>query len=256
MKLIESEQWRVWCDPEKGASFRAVQIKHGNQWVDVMPDCRETSPGQPAAGQDMSAPLSAASFHMIPYSNRIRDGKFSFAGQQIQLDNASGHAMHGALRKLPWQTVAAEQNRLLCRFDSRAAAPVNWPWPIEAGISTSVKGSILSSQITITNHGSTPMPVGTGWHPYFVREINQSMPTLTLPVTRVYPDAAGDCLPDGAAIDLPAELDFREARRLDPAQRIDCCLAGLAGECSIHWETAGIEILMQSSDNCRYLVLL
>ena len=200
MTLIESEQWRVWCDPHRGAQWTAAQIKRGDRWIDVMPDCRENSAGQNPAGQDDSAPLQAASFHMIPYSNRIRDGHFSFAGEEVQLDNADGHAIHGALRKLPWYTVTAEQDQLVCRFDTRTSDPINWPWPMEAEITSKVSASTLSSHIAITNHGSTAMPAGTGWHPYFVRQIEQSMPMLTLPVDGVFPDANGDCLPDGAAI--------------------------------------------------------
>jgi len=94
-----------------------------------------------------------------------------------------------------------------------------------------------------------------GWHPYFVREIDGAQPELTLPVAGVFPDANGDCLPDGAAVSLPAELDFRKARRLDPDQRIDCCLSGLQGDVRIAWPEARIALTLSSSENCRFLVL-
>lgn len=237
-----------------GVQWLGAQVKRQDLWHDVVPDCRPGA-SKPAAGQSPEAPLPAASFHMIPYSNRIRDGRFTFNGEQIQLENAAAHAIHGALRKLPWQIRHADQNSLLCGFDSRAHGAINWPWPIEAFIEQRVSSDTLSSKISITNHGNSPMPVGTGWHPYFVRQIGQAMPTLTLPVDSVFPDAAGDCLPDGPAERLPIHLDFRHSRELDPDQRIDCCLSGLSGTCHIHWKEAGIELLMNASEHCKYLVL-
>lgn len=254
MIMLESSHWRLWCEPEVGVQWLGAQVKREDQWHHVVPDCRPDVT-QPAAGQSAKAQLGAANFHMIPYSNRIRDGRFTFQGESVQLENAQNHAIHGALRKLPWQVRHADQHSLICGFDSRSQGAINWPWPVEALIEQRVLGQTLSSTITITNHGDSPMPAGTGWHPYFVRQIGGAMPTLTLPVDAVFPDASGDCLPDGPAEQLPAALDFRQARQLDPDQRIDCCLSGLSGTCHIHWQEAGIELLMRASEQCRYLVL-
>lgn len=259
MILIESSHWRLWSEPAKGVQWMAAKIRRQDQWHDVVPDCRpenaDSAGTAPAAGQSSHASLPAASFHMIPYSNRIRDARFEFNGEQIQLDDVESHAIHGALRNLPWQVKRLDQSSIVCEFDSRDYGTINWPWPLLARIEQSVSGDTLSSTITITNHGSSDMPVGTGWHPYFVRQIGQAVPTLTLPVNAVFPDAAGDCLPDGPTVDLPEDLDFRAGRPLDPDQRIDCCLAGLSGTCHIHWQNAGIELLMTASDDCRFLVL-
>lgn len=262
MNLIESSHWRLFCDPDTGVQWLAAQVKRKGEWHDVVPDCRpssdsgnQTTSTESAPGQSASAPLPAANFHMIPYSNRIRDGRFTFNGEQIQLENGETHAIHGALRKLRWRTISVDTQSLACEFDSRTDSPINWPWPILARIEQKVSGNVLSSKITIRNLGDSDMPVGTGWHPYFVRNIGQSGPVLTLPVESIFPDEAGDCLPDGAPVALPAELDFRAPRPLDADQRIDCCLAGLSGACHIHWQDAGIELVMAASEACRFLVL-
>ncbi|MFK8079707.1 MAG: hypothetical protein AB8B97_05430 [Granulosicoccus sp.] len=262
MILIESSHWRLWSDPATGVQWLAAQVRRGDVWHDVVPDCRpasnhaaaETTP-EPAAGQSATAPLPAANFHMIPYSNRIRDGRFTFNSETVQLENGQTHSIHGALRKLPWQVIESDSGSLICEFDSRTDGPINWPWPMLARIEQRVSGATLTSDITIRNLGESDMPAGTGWHPYFVRNIGQSGPTLTLPVESVFPDEAGDCLPDGAAVPLFDALDFRRPRRLDPDQRIDCCLAGLSGACHIHWQQAGIELVMVASEACRFLVL-
>lgn len=235
----------------------AAQVKRGEQWVDVVPDCRPLLHGEidTRAGQSATVPLAAANFHMIPYSNRIRDGRFEFQGEIVQLENAGAHAIHGALRKLPWTITANEPQRTVYEFDTRITEKVNWPWPLHARIEQRVDGDALSSQISITNLGESNMPAGTGWHPYFVRDIENSAPSLTLPVSAVFPDANGDCLPDGPSIDLPVSLDFRKIKELSPDQRIDACLANLEGNCHIHWRNAGIELIMTPDKACRFLVL-
>ncbi len=257
MLNIESSHWRLWSEPETGVQWVAAQVKRGEQWVDVVPDCRPTVNGTAAAraGQSETAPLAAANFHMIPYSNRIREGRFEFQGEHIQLENASSHAIHGALRKLPWTVTVNEPQRTVCEFDTHTMNTINWPWPLHASIEQRVDGDLLSSEISITNRGESSMPAGTGWHPYFVRSIDGSMPSLTLPASAVFPDANGDCLPDGPAIELPPSLDFRQTKELSPDQRIDACLANLDGNCHIHWRKAGIELVMTPDKACRFLIL-
>jgi len=243
---LTSAAWQLVLEPEVGVQWLAARVKpvDANTWTDIAPDCLAPD-----------SELPAANFHMIPYSNRIRDGKFSFDDHTVSLDEGEHHAIHGALRKLPWQTVAQTTTTLVCQYETSDQQKGNWPWPMKAVIRYLLDDTILHSRIDITNTGTTDMPVGAGWHPYFVRTIQGAGPTLTLPVGGVFPDANGDCLPDGAAVALPDEIDFRQPRRLDANQFIDCCLAGLAGDVVISWPHADIELTMQASENCRYLVL-
>ena len=244
MIRLDSADWRLWLDPARGVQWMAAEVRRGEDWRAVVPDCREAG-----------SALEAASFHMLPYSNRIRDGRFRFAGETVQLAHPERHAMHGALRKRPWEVVRHGAGDLLCRIDSRELPDVNWPWPIVAELEFRLEGPVLASTMTLTNVSDRDMPAGCGWHPYFVREIDGASPELRLPVTGVYPDAAGDRLPDGAPVALSAELDFTEQRALDPAAFIDCCLAGFGGEARIAWPAAGIALRLRASGNCGHVVL-
>jgi len=257
---LASERLRLWLNPDHGVEWQALQVRRGDEWVSLVPDCRPgggaaRGPGQDA-GRDAAPALSAACFMMIPYSNRLRDGAFTFQGKAYQLGRPERHAIHGALRTLPWEVDTVTGKLASCRFDSRTAAQApDWPWPIEATLEHALLGERLTSEMSLTNHGDSAMPAGFGWHPYFVRDIDGSGPTLTLPVSTVYPDADGDALPDGAAQPLPPALDFREPRELDPDQRIDHCFAGLAGRSRISWPGAGISMILQASPVCSHLVL-
>jgi len=251
--LLESDTWRLWCDPATGVQWMAAQVNRNGIWHAVTPDCRPSD--LPRPGQSETAPLPAANFNMLPYSNRIRDGQFTFQGKTVKLNNAESHAIHGALRKLPWKVTSQDTSSLICQFNSNEHQFVNWPWPISAENEIAVHADLLTSQLTLTNNGDTDMPAGFGWHPYFIRTINGSDPILSLPVTGVFPDAAGDCLPDGATVSLTEDLDFRSPRPLDPSHRIDCCLSGLKGQCVLDWQQGGVKLILQASDICNYLVL-
>jgi len=255
---LENERLRLWLAPGHGVEWQALQVRRGDDWLALTPDCRAAREREayPDAGGTGASTLSAAGFTMIPYSNRVRDGAFTFDGQRHQLGRPDKHAIHGALRTLPWEVEFLSATRALCRFDSRTAAVApDWPWPIESSIDHVLADDRLTSEIALTNRGDTPMPAGLGWHPYFVRDLDGGGPLLSVPVDAVYPDADGDALPDGAPVPLPDVLDFRAERALDPQQHIDCCLAGLSGRVQVRWPSAGVSMSVQASPVCSHLVL-
>ena len=254
MIVLDSDRLRLHIDPDRGVQWSALEARRGDDWLALVPDCREDSV-RPRVGQDESAPLPAASFHMIPYSNRVRDGRFEFGGTAHALPAPERHAIHGIVRKRPWRVVSHEAGRAECAFDSAEHPDAGWPWPIRCTIVHELDGSELRATMSVTNAGDSPMPAGLGWHPYFVREIDGASPTLELPVDAVFPDAGATRMPDGPAIPLPDALDFRTARALDPAQHIDCCLAGLDGPIRIRWPDAELGLTMHPDAACRYLVL-
>jgi len=241
---IKSQLWHLQLQPKMGLQTQLCKIHHTGNWLDIMPDCSAAN-----------APLNAANFHMLPYSNRVRDGRFSHAGVAVQLDHAEQHAIHGALRKRPWRVTEKTKNSVSAEYDSRRDGTINWPWPIQASVSYTLTYDTLISRMTLTNHGNNAMPAGMGWHPYFCRIVAGASPRLTIAAGGVYPDTDGDCLPTGAAVSLPAHLDFSSARDLDPAQRIDHCLAGFTSPVTIAWPDAGVTLQLYASNNCTHLVL-
>ena len=99
------------------------------------------------------------------------------------------------------------------------------------------------------------MPIGGGWHPYFVRNLKKAEPQLSIPVSGVYPDAGGDCLPIGEPQIIPEQLSFTNRTTLPPAQRIDHCFSGLSGPLEIHWPDVGATLTMHGSDNVTHAIL-
>ena len=79
---LANDHLRTVIDPDQGTSLHSFQVCREGAWLSLMPDV-----------EDPSCDLAAASFLMVPYSNRIADGAFTFAGQRYELQNAANHAM-------------------------------------------------------------------------------------------------------------------------------------------------------------------
>lgn len=252
---LSSEHWRLRLEPHTGLQTQSCQIRHHDAWHNLMPDTRPGAEASKTTAADNDIALKASNFHMLPYSNRIRDGRFNFNGQAVQLEDAANHSIHGALRKLPWRVTSQTDTSVTAEYDTLKDGSVNWPWPIHASISYTLDNNQLLSRMSLTNHGDRNMPAGMGWHPYFCRTIDGAEPELTIAVDGMYPDTNGDCLPTGPAIALNDELNFKTPKKLDSAVRIDHCFSGLSSPVTLHWPNAGIKVLMHASANCNHLVL-
>jgi len=242
--LLSSLRWQAVFDPERGGSLLALSVGRGGEWVDLVPDGRRPENG-----------MRPASWLMLPYSNRIRNGRFEFGGQIHQLSNPGNHAIHGDVRRRPWEVVERGPDRLTMRFDSAAHADFNWPWPIEAVVDIRLDGDALVQSLALWNRGTTPMPAGFGWHPYYRRWLTREGEPVELgfSATGVHPDVDADGLPDGPAVPLPSDLDFDPPRPLGD-RRLDTCFAGFGGRATIAWPESRVRLRYECSPNVTHLV--
>ena len=118
---LDNHELRLVVDPAQGMNVYAFSAFRQGDWLPIMPNV--------ARGL---SDLKESSFLMVPYSNRIEDGRFSFGGQSFQLAGGAHHAIHGDVRTRPWQVDVATDHRVRASFDSRQHQGVNWPWPFTA----------------------------------------------------------------------------------------------------------------------------
>ena len=194
---------------------------------------------------------------MIPYSNRIENGRFTFAGQTYQLANGASHAIHGDTRKRVWRVSESTETRLSCSFESSEYEAVNWPWPFAATVTYELDAMTFCSEITLWNRGETPMPAGFGWHPYFMRSLTRpdEPVNLQMQVTHAYPDANGNRIPSGPAQPLTPLQDFSQGKRLEPDTPLDTCFYGYDGKGRIAWPESGVALDFDCSPACKHLIL-
>jgi aldose 1-epimerase len=243
---LDNGTLRAVINSEMGAGMLAFSAKRDDSWLPLMPDARLTT-----------VDLDVVNFLMIPYSNRIENGHFTFAGQAYQLENGENHAIHGDTRKRVWQVAEQSQEQLVCTFDSQRHADINWPWPFETRAEYTLSGSELTMRLALWNRGATAMPAGFGWHPYFSRSLLHPGEPIRLQfaVEGVYPDANSNRIPSGPPQPPRPVQDFSAERALDPNHFLDICCHGYGGNGHIAWPESGVQLEFDCSDACSHLVL-
>lgn len=243
--LLQSLTIQVVLDPERGGSILAFRVLRGERWISVMPE-----PGMP--GVD----LWSSSFVMVPYSNRIAEGRFRWAGRTVQLANAGQHAIHGDVRKRPWNVDLANNEAVHLSFDSTAHANLNWPWAFRVVAHYALDNAGFSSTLSLTNNATEAVPAGFGFHPYFLRELSVAGEPCVVGfrVAGVYPDANGTRIPSGPAQLPTPKQDFSVPRTLNPTAFHDFCAHGYAGNATLEWPESKVRLRFETTPELGHLV--
>jgi aldose 1-epimerase len=192
--------------------------------------------------------LRLASYPLIPYSNRVRDGRLSWRGRIIQLDSPPGqpNALHGQGWRVQWRVAEQEEDRLRLEFEHAADA---WPWRYRAEQELTLTPQSLTLAMTIENHASEAMPAGMGHHPFFPRWADT---TLTAEVAAIWLPEAG-AFPTGRQPPAP-EQDPRRSLRVD-AVALDHAFAGWDRRLVVAWPNRSAELGLTAADELTTLVI-
>jgi len=147
---------------------------------------------------------------LFPFPNRIRDGKFSFQGEQYVVNPPR----HGFVRDKSWQVdghgASVEAGAWLTSSFAAADYPAEilqqFPFPFRLEVTYRLKDARLEMETRIQNTGERDMPAGYGTHPYFRRPTNGS---LTVPAQQRL--ELSDSLPTGKLLDVAEAYDLRHA---------------------------------------------
>jgi aldose 1-epimerase len=150
---------------------------------------------------------------LMPWPNRVRDGRWTYDGRTLQLDitePARGNALHGLLRNAPYQLVA----RTACSMTLRAQIfPQNgYPFLLDTTVCYTLVPDGLHVTHTVRNVGSACAPVAVGAHP-FLAIGDVAADTLTLTVSADHHIDVDDRLnPVGVTPVQGTDWDLREGR--------------------------------------------
>jgi aldose 1-epimerase len=104
---------------------------------------------------------------LIPWPNRLRDGRYGFDGTDYQLaltEPEKNNAIHGLLRWRPWQAVAHEADHVVM---ATTLHPMQgYPFTLDVRIEYRLAQDGLTVRTTAANIGDRPAPYGCGQHPY------------------------------------------------------------------------------------------
>lgn len=252
LHTIENGQLRLQVHERLGASIAAFQHNIQGTWHPIM---RETT--DEAISGNVSSPLS--SYALVPFSNRIPDGKFVFKGQTHQLmTNTKQHTtIHGDVRNRPHVLKERTENKLVFFFDSRDHNDLeafNYPFPLTLTTTFELQGNTLTQTLTIENVGEEEMPIGFGIHPYFVRRFAGSEDAvLTFKVDGVYKTDSSN-IPTEGKHPLPKELDFSEGAALGD-RKFDTVFGGLEGPVDIQYPGTPYSLTLDADPVFQHLIV-
>ena len=104
---------------------------------------------------------------LLPWPNRIRDGRWTWEGRELQLDVASAErptAIHGLLSWQPWQVVESATDRVT--VGTVVEPRSGYPFRLAVAIDYVLTSGSLESTVRVRNVGTDRAPFGVGLHPY------------------------------------------------------------------------------------------
>lgn len=243
-------------------SARSFQLTAGDLQATVEPGLGGRVTAFRRAGVDLFVPVSGGRgdpgqagaggcFPLIPWSNRIRDGRLDVAGRSLALtatETGAGHAIHGHGRRLAWRVMAdggASSMRMSYGFP---AGEEGWPFAYQADQTVSLSDDALSITLSVENRASEPMPVGLGLHPYLPRTPEMG---LWFAAENAWPPVDGK-LPGGPQ-PVPTELDFSEPGPV--VLGLDQGFGGWDGSVHAIWPERGMGLAIHGGAALSHLVV-
>ena len=168
----------------------------------------------PPFGEDQTPPAGAG-IVLLPWPNRIRDGRWSHDGVDHQLvisEPAKNNAIHGLLRNTEYRPIARERDSVT--LSATVYPQLGYPYLLGTAVHYELVSDGLKVTHYVENLGAEAAPVAIGTHPYL--KIG-GVPTADLELRL---DAASHIevderlLPTGEVPVDGTEWDFREGRRV------------------------------------------
>ncbi len=125
---------------------------------------------------------------LMPWPNRIRDGRYSFAGVDQQLaitEIPLSNSNHGLVRWLPWQLHWHDEGWSALTVRTRLHPSPGWSGTLDLSVNYVLDDVGLSVSAHAANVGDAPAPFGYGAHPYVaVNDTRLADVELSIPAAR------------------------------------------------------------------------
>lgn len=237
-----------------------VRISHNGWDVEFAPAvggavaalCHDLKPVLRSAVPAETAVLEMSCFPLVPYPNRIDRGRFTFEGLCYELPPNHGdhpHSLHGLGWQSEWKLLTVENDSI--SMVHRHEGGPGWPWPYIAGQEAMIDDEGVCFRLSLRNDGTTPMPAGLGFHPYF--PVGQTT-SLAMNCQSVWLTDE-HCIPVSEA---PADYfaDWSKGAPVRWPELIDHCYAGWDGVARIEQPQDGLAVMLSASQDLRHFHLV
>ncbi|WP_308467682.1 aldose 1-epimerase family protein [Rathayibacter soli] len=158
-----------------------------------------------------STPPSGNGIVLVPWPNRVKDGRWTLNGKQQQLNLTEpdrANAIHGLLRFAPY--TLAERSDETVTLAATVFPQSGYPFLLDTSVRYELVEDGLTVTHSITNVGTADAPVAVGTHPYFtIGDVPTEDLTLTLNAATHFTvddrlNVVGEHPVDGTEFDLRA----------------------------------------------------
>ncbi|HEY2676776.1 MAG TPA: aldose 1-epimerase [Steroidobacteraceae bacterium] len=229
--VLRHDAMRLTLDPRRGGAIRDFNWRGQDIFRPTPAD----------AGDD---PFDTACFPMVPYVNRVANGRFNFDGRAVQLERnwrQDPHPLHGNGWRSSWSVVDASASKATVRFEGGAE---EWLGSYRCEQCFDLVDGGLFVELSVQNLSDAPMPAMLGLHPYFGDAARAQMRAQ---VPRVW-------LTDRAALPVretqtPVDWGFDPARAVDSVP-LDNCFSGWNGTAALCWPERTVTL---QATHCKHL---
>lgn len=220
--------------PEAGFNCHSLRVPCAGRLIEILDT-------EPDFGQPGSPPSRSGIPLLFPFPNRIRQGRFTWQGQEYQLTQTRrdphGNAIHGLVIDKPWRVLKHESDTLVGAFHLALDQPElrdQWPADFLIEVQYQLNGGVLRCDIRIVNTDRGLLPWGFGTHPYFKIPLTSQGCTgdilIQAPAAELW--ELQDSLPTGRCLPVPEELDLREGQVL-AGLKLDHVYTGLQSRAGV-----------------------
>jgi aldose 1-epimerase len=130
--------------------------------------------GQPVLSSTPAAQLQsarvAASYPLVPYSNRVGYGQLHWEGRTYALPlnfAPEPHSIHGIGWERAWAVESSSASQAVLFLQHTGDS--TWPFAFECRQIFRLTTEALELHLSLTNRADVAAPAGLGWHPYFAK---------------------------------------------------------------------------------------
>lgn len=190
-------------------------------------------------------PVELACFPLLPYSNRIAHGRFTFDGREVGVSpNRADERdpLHGSGWLKAWSVDDVGDSHASISLVERGS-----PYAFYAAQHFSLVDTVLTMRVEIENRGKTALPFGIGVHPFLPRT---AQTLLVAPATGMW-QSGRDWLPT-RHVRTPAAYSYGVAYPL-PSRAVNHAFTGWIGRARVLWPELGIALDVEA-DTDHYLL--
>jgi aldose 1-epimerase len=225
--------------PSIGAALSSYGlIESGRQ----EPLFRSTPPLFRSSPASAPSPFDLACNLLVPWSNRISRGGFTFRGRFYPLEpNLPGEPspIHGNGFSSPWQVIEHGPASAKLQLSSEGPGPFRY----EAVVIYALSGGALTVDLAVTNLMTEPLPYGLGLHPWLPRT---PATTLRAPAHEVWLEGERHLPTNRVSVVSRPEWDFAKHHALPP-DWINNGFTGWSGSATIVWPERGLALDIDAS---------